>query len=43
MKKQRKIMENQDIALVNMRIQMEKNKAERIQKNLHLIDFERPN
>ena len=39
--KQRKIHENQDIALVNMRVKIEAKKAERIQKNLHLIDFEK--
>ena len=38
MAKQRKIMENQNIALVNYRLSIEKKKAERMQNNLHLLD-----
>ena len=39
--KQRRMEENQNIALVNMRRQIEGKKAERIGNNLHLIDFEK--
>ena len=41
MAKQRKIMENQNIALVNYRLSIEKKKAERMQNNLHLLDSTR--
>ena len=39
MKKQRTMTENQNIALTMMRRTIEKKKADRIQQNLHLIDF----
>jgi hypothetical protein len=35
--------EIQSIALVNLRRQIERKKVERMQKNLHMIDFEKPN
>ena len=37
--KQRKMMENQNIALVNMKRTIENKKAERLRKNLHMLDF----
>ena len=37
--KQRKLMENQNIALVNMKRTIESQKAEKLKKNLHMIDF----
>ena len=39
MRKQRTMTENQNIALTMMRRTIEMKKAERMQKNLHLIDF----
>ena len=36
---QRKIQENQNIALVNYRLQIEKQKVDKMSRNLHLIDF----
>jgi U3 small nucleolar RNA-associated protein 11 len=41
--KARKIEENQNIALVNMKREIEKKKAERLGNNLHLIDFQKQN
>ena len=38
--KQRKMMENQNIALVNMKRTIESKKAERLRKNLHMLDFQ---
>ena len=37
--KQRKMFENQNIALVNMKRTIESKKAEKLMKNLHHIDF----
>jgi hypothetical protein len=37
--KQRKLMENQNIALVNMKRSIESQKADKLRKNLHMIDF----
>jgi hypothetical protein len=37
--KQRKMMENQNIALVNMKRSIESQKADKLRKNLHMIDF----
>ena len=37
--KQRKIEEDQDIALVGLKRAVEKNRADKLQSNLHLIDF----
>ena len=42
MKKARIIDENANIALVNLRRSIETKKADRLQKNLHLIDFDKP-
>ena len=39
--KQRKLQENQNIALVAMRRQIEAKKAERLGSNLHMIDFQK--
>ena len=41
--KRRKLEENQDIALVNLKRMVEMNKADKIQSNLHLIDFPKEN
>ena len=41
--KRRKLEENQDIALVNLKRMVEMNKADKIQNNLHLIDFPKEN
>ena len=35
--------EEQDIALVNLKRQVEVKKAEKLKKNLHLLDFEKTN
>ena len=40
--KNRKIEESSNIALVNLRRTIEGKKVEKLQKNLHLVDFERP-
>ena len=42
MRKVMTIDENANVALVNMRATVEAKKIERLQKNLHMIDFERP-
>ena len=39
----RKLEENQDIALVDLKRMVEKNKVDKIQSNLHLIDFPKQN
>jgi len=41
--KQRKMIENSNIALVNMRKQIEHKKGERLGNNLHLVDFAKGN
>ena len=41
--KKRKLEENQDLALVGLKRMIEKNKAQKIQSNLHLIDFPKQN
>ena len=41
--KKRKIEEDQDIALVGLKRAVEKNRADKLQSNLHLIDFPRQN
>ena len=41
MAKARRMEETQNISLVNLRRSIEAKKTERLQKNLHLIDFER--
>jgi U3 small nucleolar RNA-associated protein 11 len=39
----RKLEENHDIALVGLKRMIEKNKADKIQSNLHLLDFPKQN
>ena len=41
--KQRKLEANQDIALVGLKRMIEKNKTDKIQSNLHLLDFPKTN
>ncbi|CDW86680.1 probable u3 small nucleolar rna-associated protein 11-like [Stylonychia lemnae] len=41
--KRRKLDENKDISLVNLKRMVEKNKSEKIQNNLHMIDFPKQN
>ena len=41
--KRRKLEENQDIALVNLKKQIESKRADKVQSNLHLIDFPKQN
>ena len=41
--KKRKLEENQDIALVGLKRTVEKNRADKLQSSLHLIDFPRQN
>ena len=41
--KRRKIEENQDIALVGLKRMVEHKKADKLQNNLHLIDFPKAN
>ena len=41
--KRRKLDENRDIALVSLKRTIEEKKAQKIQKNLHLIDFPKQN
>ena len=41
--KARKMQEDRNIAMVNMKRQMETKKAEKMKKNLHLIDFPKMN
>ncbi len=41
--KRRKLEENQDISLVALKHTIERKKAEKIQNNLHLIDFPKQN
>lgn len=41
--KARKLNEDRNLALVNMRRMMEDKKAEKMKKNLHLIDFPKAN
>jgi hypothetical protein len=41
--KKRKLNEEKDISLVNLKRMVEKNKAEKIQKSLHLLDFPKAN
>lgn len=41
--KRRKIEENQDIALVGLKRMVEQKKVDKIQSNLHLMDFPKQN
>jgi hypothetical protein len=41
--KKRKLEANQDIALVGLKRMIEKNKTDKIQSNLHLLDFPKSN
>ena len=41
--KGRRMQEDRNIALVNLKRQMEAKKAEKLKKNLHLIDFPKAN